>query len=221
MRNICIAGFLLLACLVMLSGMTSAYFSVQSDLINTFHTAETLQINLDADCIGGWKNWAPGEGNAKRVTWTIQNKSNSKVYLRAKIDGQWSTEGIRHSNEAKAMFGKTPATHPTVAGDVYHESQVSIGNKEFNVETDCFKEPTVTWTYTGSGWRQGDGDGDDYWYYSEVLNPDEQVELTFDLWLDTIIGYLGAEYKIDMTAEVIQASNGATDLIPGWDVPGY
>jgi hypothetical protein len=145
MRNICIAGFLLLACLVMLSGMTSAYFSVQSDLINTFHTAETLQINLDADCIGGWKNWAPGEGNAKRVTWTIQNGGNKDVYLRAKINGQWNFEGVTHDNEEEVMSAKMLPLYSAVAEDVYSSLKDSMVNEEFSIETVSPAGPTVKW----------------------------------------------------------------------------
>lgn len=214
MRNIYITAFLLLVCLIMISGMTSAYFTAQSDLSDIFNTTGTLEIDLDAHC-DNWDDWKPGEENAKQVTWTIQNNGNKQVYLRAKINGQWSSEGINHCNETEKMNAKMPQVYHAVTEDVYGEPCNAIGNGKYNTETTAAAKPSVNWEYTGSEWYLSK---DGYWYCKEILNPGEQTELGFNLSLDSIRGHLGAEYKIDLTAEVIQANDNAIDSVPGWNI---
>lgn len=214
MRNICISVFLLLACLIMLSSMTSSYFSTQSDLNDIFNTAGVLEIELDASCDSGWDDWKPNE--AKQVTWSIRNIGNKKAYLRVEITGQWESEGTQPNNNIEEPISEMSSMYITVSGEVYGEPRRTSDNEKYNIDAAHTQEPNVNWDYTGSKWRKGD---DGCWYYPEVLGPGEQVELCFNLSLDTINGYWGREYKIDFTAEAVQASNSASDSIPGWNIP--
>jgi hypothetical protein len=67
--------------------------------------------------------------------------------------------------------------------------------------------PLVTWVQTGdSAWQYKDG----YWYYPAAIAPGDNVALSFDFHITTIQGYRGADYKITLTVEAVQADNNTS-----------
>jgi len=87
MKNILSAIFLSLACLVLISGVTLAYFTDRSEESKIFFTTGTLEVDIDAP--NNSDGWEPGKENAKNISWTFENNGSVNANLTVKINTEW------------------------------------------------------------------------------------------------------------------------------------
>jgi len=87
MKNIISVIFLFLACLVLISGVTLAYFTDRSEESKIFFTTGTLEVDIDAP--NNSDGWEPGKENAKNISWTFENNGSVNANLTVKIKTEW------------------------------------------------------------------------------------------------------------------------------------
>ncbi|MBS4022817.1 MAG: SipW-dependent-type signal peptide-containing protein [Dethiobacter sp.] len=93
----------------LVSGATLAWFSAEVPLPGTTFTAGTVDIIVsDAYVDGSIDNWTTGE--CITVDWTISNTGSKAVYLRAKVQDQWSP----YESDGQTLY---IAAHAAITGN--------------------------------------------------------------------------------------------------------
>ena len=102
MKSVLSALILLLACVVMVSGITLSYFTDLSVESEIHFTTGTVKVDIEDISIadGTWADWKPGIENAKKVKCTLLNDGTMDTYLRICINRGWESNSSKTSAEA-------------------------------------------------------------------------------------------------------------------------
>jgi|GEM_PF-1933557 len=224
---------LLLACAVLISGITLAYFYDNDGINSTLFTVGCVKIKVDVkDC--DWYNWKPGE--KKTITWYFTNTGTLPATLDVEIRKEWSKK-----NNNRNLF-ELFSLNTSNENEGYNKSE------EYNIAPADAEEPEVSWILQNDNWEQqgstiiNDGEqfigslnltlgkqlfsseslefsedsegidrslseqpDTDVYHYITPIAPDETIPLTFDLILDDIPeGYEGADYNISLFVTATQ-----------------
>ncbi|KAB3532738.1 hypothetical protein F8154_11360 [Alkaliphilus pronyensis] len=112
------------------------------------------------------------------------------------VDGEDS-----NSKTVSWKFKNNGSNEVFLRAKINHEWVLAADNEVSSING----ETNTNWILISTEWEENQG----WYYYTGVVDPKEVIYLTFEVSIDTIEGFLGAEYKIDIEAEAIQASNNA------------
>ena len=99
MKSVLSVMTLLLACVVMVSGITLSYFTNLSVESEIHFTTGTVNVDIEDMSIadGTWADWKPGIENAKKIKCTFLNDGTMDAYLRICINRGWESEASKAS----------------------------------------------------------------------------------------------------------------------------
>lgn len=117
---------MLIACAILVCGITLAYFYDSARINSTHFTTGSVKVEVDLEN-GDWGNWKPG--NDKTITWYIKNTGTLDATLDVKIEKEWDINTLKASVH-NSVYNDYPP-EPTVNwslkndkwalnGDVYH-----------------------------------------------------------------------------------------------------
>lgn len=100
--------YMLLACAVMVSGITLAYFSDKTELNTICFTTGTVKVEVELSD-GDWSDWK--QGNDKTITWYFTNTGTLDATLDVEIKKGWNTNTIKENvlYEVYKEFSMVPA----------------------------------------------------------------------------------------------------------------
>lgn len=188
MKNALSLLILLVACIVMVSGFTLAYFTNKSEDNQVHFTTGKLEVDIEIPTIDDSQdNWKPGE--TKKITWAFKNIGTQSAFVKIHFNNTWIKNDLPES----------------VLEAVYYSG--------FEISEDD-PEPTVNWALSDDcgEWNE---ESDGYYYYNRAVEPGEKIFVTFEATLENLApSYLGADYNLSLSLESVQAVNNP---IPVWE----
>jgi alternate signal-mediated exported protein len=180
MKNALSLLILLIACIILVSGFTLAYFTDKSEDNQMHFTTGILKVDIERPTINdSWDNWEPGE--TKEISWTFRNPGTQPAYVRISFNNRWTKNELPE----------------TVLTAVYYSG--------YEISEDD-PEPAVDWVLCSDDWDEEDG----YYYYNGAVQPDEEITVNFKATLSNLApSYLGADYNLSLLLESVQAANNS------------
>ncbi|KAB3531075.1 hypothetical protein [Alkaliphilus serpentinus] len=130
---------------------------------------------------------------------------NLEATNNSQVGGEWIPVPGDNVKVAEWSFTNTGTKEAYVRATI--ELQLMNSGEEIQINENSF-----SWSLMSQDWKEEkDKDsGVTYYYYTEVIEPDETVELKLQLVLNQINGsIMGGEFQVDIEAFAIQTSNHA------------
>lgn len=206
-------------------GGTLAWFTSQDSVTNAFQTGSTnnpgntdgginIEENFEKNDAG---NMTPGDEVTKEVS--VTNNASYNQLIRVKIEKVWKdSKGnvVTHYIESKRN------AEDKQGNDVTAQTIRYLNSKEESIpnEAQLLNKDLIILNLDISGWINnndaGLGNDGGYYYYNSVVNPNQstsQLLKSVTLSSEASNVYKNLKFDVIVTAESVQASNGAVSTI--------